>query len=63
MTDPVTTDIAKVETAARSAVASAEESAKAAALAQVNKQESWLTANWKALAIGLVLGLIAGHFL
>jgi len=57
------TSVSDIENAARSAVASAEEEAKAAALAQVNKQDSWIKRNWKALVIGFVLGLIAGHLL
>ena len=57
------TSVSDIENAARSAVASAEEEAKAAALAQVNKQDSWIKRNWKALVIGFVLGPIAGHLL
>jgi len=63
MTDPVKTDVFAVENAARSAVASAEETATVAALAQVNKQESWIKTNWKALVIGFVVGLLVGHFM
>ena len=57
------TSVSDIESAPRSAVASAEEEAKGATLAQVNKQDSWIKRNWKALVIGFVLGLAAGHFL
>jgi hypothetical protein len=60
MTDPIVTAVAAdAEKAASTAVASAE----TAVTAQVVKQEGWLKANWKAIVIGLVFGLIAGHLL
>lgn len=50
-------------TQAAVAAKSAEDAAKSAALAQLNKQESWVRANRKALIVGAAIAFIAGLLL